>query len=344
MKFLDVSRALIAHFGSLRTTLVGMALLGVAVLAGTVSDVPTGVALTLAIGALAFNLMAALIVHPAFRRQLPLLVAHLALLALVLLVALGRLGALDGRFELTQDVDFDGRLIESNVGPWHRDTLARLALRHDGFEIDYAPGLRRGATRNRVAWLDAQGAAHTAVIGDHRPLVLEGYRFYTSSNKGFAPLLTWRPRDGAALTGVVHLPAYPMHALRQSSEWRLPDGRRVWVMLQFDETLIDPNAAAAFRLPERHRLVVRLDALRAELAPGGAIDLDGGTLTYEGLRTWMGYRVAYDATLPWLLAAALLAAFALAWHYTQRFFARPANPARAVQASKQFRDSYVHKR
>jgi cytochrome c biogenesis protein len=48
--------------------------------------------------------------------------------------------------------------------------------------------------------------------------------------------------------------------------------------------------------------------------------LPGGTLRYDGLRSWMGYRASRDPTLPWLLAAALLAAGALAWHYTQRFF------------------------
>ena len=31
----------------------------------------------------------------------------------------------------------------------------------------------------------------------------------------------------------------------------------------------------------------------------------GGTLVYEGLHSWMGYRVHHDPTLPWLLAAAL---------------------------------------
>jgi len=82
----------------------------------------------------------------------------------------------------------------------------------------------------------------------------------------------------------------------------------------------DPTKNASFRLPDPHRLVLRVGALRAELAPGASVELDGGTLVYEGLRSWMGYRVSYDWTLPWLLAAALLAALALAWHYTQRFF------------------------
>ena len=311
-------RRLVAHFGSLRTTLMGLALLATAVTAGLVGGAVLVPGLALAIGLLALNLLAALVMHPAFRRQLPLLVAHLALLALVVLVALGRLTALDGRFELTQGLAFDG-LIEAKAGPLHRDRLSRLDFRHDGFQIDYAPGRKRGATRNPVTWTDADGRVQRAVIGDHRPLVLEGYRIYTSSNKGFAPLLTWIPAQGEAVSGAVHLPSFPVHELQQSREWTLPGGQVAWVMLQFDEKLIDPTGPASFRLPGSHRLVLRVGEQRAELAPGERVDMAGGTLVYEELSTWMGYRVSYDATLPWLLAASLLAALSLAWHYTQRF-------------------------
>ena len=318
------TRALLAHFGSLRTTLVGMALLGAAVFAGQIAEGLGAPALVAAMALLSLNLLAALVVHPAFRRQLPLLVFHLALLALVLLAAFGRLASLDGRFELTQGVPFDGTLLDARAGLLHRDGLAALSFRHEGFEIDYAPGRKRGATRNRVVWTDAAGAPQSAVIGDHRPLRLDGYRIYTSPNKGFAPLLTWTPRGGGEpVTGAVHLPAFPAHELRQSIEWTLPDGRKAWVLLQIDETLIDPSVATGFRLPEKHRLVFRMDPLRHELRPGQSVELDSGTLTYEGLRSWMGYRVSHDPTLPWLLAASLLAALALAWHYTQRFFFAP---------------------
>lgn len=322
-----LQRRTLAHFGSLRTTLACLGLLAVAVAAGLVGGGVLVPALAVALGLLSINLLAALVLHPAFRRQLPLLVAHLALLAVVVLVVIGRLTALDGRFELTQGLPFDG-LIEARSGPLHRDHLSRLQFRHDGFEIHYAPGRQRGATRNTVTWSDSEGRTQSAVIGDHRPLVLDGYRIYTSPNKGFAPVLTWLPTDGEAVRGAVHLPSFPMHELRQSREWTLPGGTVAWVMLQFDDQLLDPARASAFRLPEHHRLVLRVGEQRRELAPGQRVEIAGGTLVYERLGSWMGYRVTYDPTLPWLLAAALLAALSLAWHYTQRFFG-----ARAVRTA-----------
>jgi len=321
--------ALSAHFGSLRTTLAAMALLAAVVLVR-----PGAWPLAVAIGLLAANLLAALVVHPKLRRQLPLLVAHLALLALVALVAIGRLTALDGRFELTQGVAFDGRLLDRASGPLYDEALARLAFRHEGFEIEYAPGRNRGPTRNRVVWHDADGREQRSVIGDHRPLVLEGHRFYTSPNKGFAPLLRWVPERGEPVLGAVHLPSFPLLELQQSREWSLPGadgkGRAVWVMLQFDDKLIDPATAARFRLPDDHRLVVRVGDARHVLAPGESMVLPGGTLAYQGLSTWMGYRVTYDPTLPWLLTASLLSALAFGWHYVLKFRAAPAPASAAI--------------
>lgn len=308
------SRRQLAHIGSLRTTLTLLALLGLVIFAR-----PSWPWLGAALAALATNLGAALVVHPAFRRQLPLLVAHLALLALAAGAGVGRLLALDGRFELTEGEAFEGALIDGEAGALHIERLQRLAFRNDGFQIDYAPGRKRGATRNTVSWTDGDGRARQAVIGDHRPLVLDGHRFYTTPNKGFAPVLRWEPGVAPSVRGAVHLPSYPAHELRQWREWTLPDGRALWVMLQFEQTLIDPQASAQFKLPDEHRLVVRWDAQRAELAPGQTLVLPGGRLVYEGLRTWMGYRVAYDPTLPWLLAAGLVAALALALHYVLKF-------------------------
>lgn len=308
---------LAAHAGSLRSTLVLMALLGAVALAS-----PRWPALAAVIGLLTLNLAAATVVHPALRRRAALLVAHLALLLLVAGVGLGRLLALDGRFELLEGESFDGTLLDRAAGPLHRDRLQRLAFTQQGFEIDYAPGRRRGATRNRVGWIDEAGNRREAVIGDHVPLVLDGHRFYTSPNKGYAPVLRWQAGDGDPVRGAVHLPSYPAHELAQWREWTLPDGRPAWLMLQIDGEPIPAQTAARFRLPDAHRLVLRIGNARHELAPGGELRVGDGVLVYERLATWMGFRVAHDPTLPWLLAAAVLAALAFGVHYVQLFWPR----------------------
>jgi cytochrome c biogenesis protein len=341
----------VAHLGSLAMTLTLLGLLGAVVVAGLLpeADGVSGLALGLVLALLALNLGLGLLQLPALTRRLPLLLFHVALLLLVLLIGVGRLTALDGRFELTQGVVYEGQLIDAQVGAWHRGALEKLVFRHEGFEIAYAPGRKRGPTRNQVSWVDEHGVVRTAVIGDHRPLVIDGYRIYTSPNKGFAPVLSWLPDEAEPAppapgarprrhvrpvksVGAVHLPSYPAHELRQSREWTLPDGRTVWVKLDFDGTLIDSEQAAAFRLPGEHRLVVWLGEQRAELQPGMGMDLPGGRLVYEGLRTWMGYRISYDPTLPWLLACALLAVWSLAWHYLRKFLdqRRPAAPLRPL--------------
>ncbi|MDP4299113.1 cytochrome c biogenesis protein ResB [Leptothrix discophora] len=333
--------AWLAHFGSLRTALAGMALLAVAVLVGRFRSEWLGVGLIGALLFLALNLLVALWAHPALRRQVPLLVFHLALLGLVVASGLGRMTALDGRFELTEGVPWDGTLMDGVAGRWHPDRLAQLSFMHSGFEIRYAPGLKRGPTRNRVHWTDADGRPQDEVIGDHHPLVLRGYRIYTSPNKGYAPLMRWTPTGGEAAVGALHLPSFPAQALRQSLDWQLPGGPKLWLQLPVDPALIDPDAAGRFRLPDDRTLVLRLGGREVEgegeqrltLAPGASVDLPGGRLDYLELRTWMGYRVSYDLSLGWLLGLALLATGSLGWHYARQFWAASPRPAGAPLAS-----------
>lgn len=321
-----VTHSLAVRFASTRLTIALLGLLAAGVVVGYLYEAIATVALALPLGLLALNLLAAVATKPVFRRQAPLLVAHLALAALVLLAAFGRLTALQGRVELTQGLAFDGQLFDVDAGPLHRSRLAQAAFNNEGFEIDYAPGVKRGRTRNAVRWTDAQGRVQRAVIGDHEPLVLAGYRFYTTPNKGYAPVFTWRTPAGD-VQGAVHLPSYPVHRLRQARAWTLPDATAVWVMLKTEEEVIDPDAPSAFALPRNREVVLRIGDERFELAPGGRAALPGGTLIYEGLRTWMGYRVYYDPTLPWLFAASVLAALALALHFALKFGQQPWNAA-----------------
>lgn len=274
------------------------------------------------LSALALNLVAAIAVNTRFRRQMPLLVFHLSLLALIILIAIGRLTALSGHTEVTVGGEFDGRLVASSRGPWHAGALASLRFTNMGFDVDYAPGLRRGQTRNRVQWTDTEGHRREALIGDQTPLNLAGYRFYTSFNKGFAPLIAWRPGQSGWRHGAVHLPAYPLHAEQQMQDWVPPGSPRpIHLKLAIDASPIDTTRASGFRLPDAPRLIVRDGPDRHSLRLGEVAVLGDGELRFDGLTSWMGYTVFYDWTLPWLGAAALVAILSLGFHFWRKFAA-----------------------
>lgn len=310
---------------SLKLTLAALFFFGAGVLYAYFSGAYTTLALVLPLLLLSLNLLAAVLTNAAFRRSGALLVFHVALLGIILLIAAGRLSYLKGHVELSQGEEFAGRLTEVESGPWHWPRLDRVYFTNDGFSIGYAPGLLRERTRNAIRYVDADGNEARTEIGDQTPLVLHGYRFYTSPNKGFAPTFIWYPAAGGGpLLGTVHMPAYPIHEYRQAREWQLPGtALKVWTMLQFDEIILDPGKPSAFRLPQNYQLIVRVGELRRELRPGQALELPQGRLVYQGLRSWMGYTVFYDWTIHWLLATCLVAVGALGWYFWNKFAAHP---------------------
>lgn len=320
-----VVAAWLTRLASLKLTLAVLVLLGLGVLANDPAAGGTAwfVAVPLMLGAL--NLSAAVLTNPVFRQRTALLAFHLALLAIAILLAAGRLTFLKGQLELAEGEVFNGQLTYSERGPWHRSRLDRAQFVNEGFTIRYEKGVRRAETRNTLSWLDGSGVVQRSTIGDQEPLLRHGYRFYTSFNKGFAPVFVWHPADGSApRRGTINLPSYPIHEYRQALEWTVPGTRtKLWTMLQFDEVVLDPEQVAQFRLPEKHTLVVRIGAARHELTPGASLTLAQGVLVYERLSTWMGYTVFYDWTLPWLFAACLLAVASMAWHFWQKCTVQP---------------------
>lgn len=308
---------------SLKLTAALLPLLAAGVLWAYVAGARALLAVAVPMALLCLNLLAAIFANAAFRRQAPLLVFHVALLALVTLAAAGRLSYLNGRAELATGEQF-AELLDAERGPLHVSRLERVAFVNEGFEIDYAPKWKRMETRNRVRWRAADGGVREGIIGDQTPLVLEGYRFYTTSNKGFAPVFVWQPARGAVRRGTVHLPPYPALQFGQQADWVLPGtDRKITVRLRVDEDLIDFERTSAFRLPPQRDLQIELEGRAHTLSPGATLELGAGRLRYEGLTTWMGYVVFSDWTMPWLLAAAAAAAAALGWHFWRRFSSRP---------------------
>lgn len=308
---------------SLKLTLVGLVLLGAASVAVYKLEHNATPWLAAPLLLLGLNLMAAVATNGVFRRNTALLIFHLALITIVLLAAAGRLTYLKGGAEVTEGEAFAG-LKHSEAGPLHPWRIDRVRFINEGMEIDYTPGPVRVSTVSRVRWLDSQGVERRSEARDNTPLVLLGYHFTVTANKGFAPVLLWQPSVGAEVAGAVHLPSYPSKAEAQTATWRPGTTKDdIWLMLPVKETLIPADKASRFRLPTDQTLVVRQGGGRWELRPGEQVQLPDGVLVYLELRTWMGYQVYYDWTVPWLLAASVVAVLSLGWFFWGKFASTP---------------------
>lgn len=315
----EVPRRWLLRLGSPRLAVALMGVLAAVGVAILKAGLAPGLPVTVVCSALVVNLLASMATHPRFRAATALTAFHLFLVSVAALVAIGQLSRMRGRVEVTEGEVFRRELAVVEAGPLHWDRLDRVNFRNEGFTIDYAPGLKRGATTNRVSWSEG-GHTWRAEVGDQIPLVTQGYRFYTSFNKGYAVLLEWRETDqDVARLGVLHLPGFPLHSDAQSGTVAIEGLGNVAVTLVLEDEVLTPDAAGTFRLPERHRVKLAIGERGAELREGEGIDLDGGRLRYAELRTWMGYTIYADWTLPWLLAAATGAVLSLLVHYLGTF-------------------------
>lgn len=320
--------AWLAAFAAPRWTLLFFLLTALSALAAA-HELMTATALMAApFALLVANLAASLLTHARFRTDLPLLIFHLALLALVALLVLARLIYLDGRATLTSGTAFDGQLQMLQQGPLHPGRVQDLHFANDGFREDYylqGEG-RHKATYNRLRWQDENGRWQAAQIGDDQALQLHGYRIYTAQRRGYSPVFRWEPKGdvkGAeGQLGTVQLSAQQNGDYAPSTSWTLPGGPEVWVML-------DTQAAPQNQSGQRknlgadalnHSLVLRIGEQRSALKPGESISLPSGKLTYVRLDTWMGYLISYDPTLPWIMATILIGLGSLIWFYWRRIF------------------------
>lgn len=302
---------------STRFTLVGMGLLGLGAALSYDNPVHTPIwVLVIPLLLLAINLVAAIVFNARIKSNGGLLVFHLGLLGIVVLAAIGRLTYMDAHLEIIEGGGFSAvDLIDIDKGPLHSGKLEQVRFIQGPYTVDYSPGMIRGLTHSHVRVPDGKGGWEEKIVGDDRPLVVEGYRFYTTFNKGFAPVLTWMPASGEPVTGVVHMPSYPLFEFKQSNSWTPPGGQEIKFWLQLETGL---DEGGYWRLDGRRSqgtLIVSSDNRRLELLPGDQVRLPGGTLRYEHLTTWMGYKLFYDPTIQWLFMFSMLGIIGLAIHF-----------------------------
>jgi len=307
--------------GSPRLAMVGMAALAIgAVLSYGNPDTVSIWVLILPLLFLAVNLLMAILTNPRIYKRHGLLLFHVGLLSIVILSAIGRLTHFEADVEMVRDTVFDStEVLRAKAGIWHDGTLAEVQFQQGHYTVDYSPGLVRGKTKSYITVFDPSGVATQKIVGDDTPLVLEGYRFYTSFNKGFAPILTWQPADGGEpLTGAIPMPSYPLFEYKQDNQWAPPDSEQIDFWLRLDTGLTEDEA---WTLDGRHAqgiLVVKSGDQRVELRPGESTKLPGGVLVYEQLTTWLGYKIFYDPTLFWLFIASVLTVVGMTAHFWRK--------------------------
>lgn len=300
---------------SLRLTLVGSVLFaaGLVIHHRVPASAPWGIAVPLLL--LSLNLAAALLVDARFRARPALFGFHLCLLALAGIGSWSQLASLHGRVIAVEGLPFDpARLEFVSRGPLAPRALALGDISQGRINVSYGPGVTRQATRSEIHLAGGDGAN----VGDDIPFRHDGVRLYTTSNKGFAAVVSWLPDGGPALQGTVEFGSYPASQIMQQTAWTTPGGQVL--QLQIDPPLVDFSVDWSLNrtlVRDAPLTVTAGDSVR-QLARGESLRVRGGRIRYERAAMWMGYRVSYLPGLGLLLSTALMAVLLMATHVYQR--------------------------
>jgi hypothetical protein len=316
----ETFRSMLRRLGSAETTAVLIALCGVIAMVGIYFPIRTSDWMVLPLVLLLANLLAALAMS-ARLKSLPMLFAlHAALVALIVVIGFDRLNSMSGRVEITEGSMFDPASVTAEAGLLHRLRLNEVKFLQGPFEITYAPGMKRRETESMIRIAQPDGTWRELRVGDHTPLIFGDYRFYTTHNKGFAPVVTYVNAAGAAQTGAIHLPSFPANDNQQGLAWTPPGAtKQLKVWLHMPEPVFEPDKAWKFTKPANTRLVLIDGEARHELQVGDVVTLGSAQVRYDGLRSWMGYTIVGQSLNHWIAATAGMACMALLAHVMSAF-------------------------
>lgn len=249
------------------------------------------------------------------------MVFHLCLLAILLLAAIGQLTSLQARIEITEGQGFDhNQLQQLRKGPWHPyKALQKISFQQAAVQVNYRPGLIRGSTRSGILITPSDDEPSSLTVGDNIPLRISGYRFYTSSNKGFAVLLSWLGEDGSEQSGSVNLPSYPLNDWQLKRSWTTPSGEEIEFQYKLDKAAPTQQSWVLTQQTGAGVLTANIGVRSYQLARGKWIGVKAGKLRFDDVRVWMGYEVFYNPILPWLFAAAFVGICGLSAHFWGKF-------------------------
>jgi len=317
--------SLLGKLASLRLTLVAMFALLILALIGSRSTTVDASVTAIPLAVLSINLLAAILTNRSFRAQTGLLVFHVGLLLFIAIIGVSVLIRFDGHVEVLQGASYDARDVEvTGVGWLHPGNLDEVRFDQGDIQIEYLAGLTRQSTHSTIQYSVA-GASRTQTIGDRLSAEINGYRFVTTPNKGFALLMRWEPAGAEPVYGAIHFPSYPQYDWKQVTDWIAPSGQQLQMELKFAQPISRPDRAWVLERPHAaYRVNARMsDGTTQVIGEGGALALEGGMLRVVDVQMWIAYRIDFYPLLPWAFVAALLAIAGLALHFRERYQLRP---------------------
>lgn len=319
---------MLRRLGSVEITSALIALCATVAIAGIYFPIRTSDWMVFPVALMLANLLAALATNVRLKSEPTLYAFHVALAVLIMIIGLDRMNSMSGRVEVTEGSMFNASTVTAEVGLMHDLRLDEVKFLQGPFEINYAPGMKRRETVSIIRIPQQNSVWREERIGDDTPLIVGNYRFYTTHNKGFAPLLTYVSANGAAQTGVIHLPSYPINESNQGQVWTPPGATKpLKVWLHIEEPVFDKDKAWKFVKPVNTRLVVIDGEERHELEFGQSVALGSAQLRYDGMRSWMGYTIVSQPMTHWIAAAGIIACLALLGYVLSVLFNGSRKPA-----------------
>lgn len=332
------------YLSSLKLSFTAMAALLFGVLVSYFDQSQSVLWIALPLLVLAVNLLSAMVYNPRIQQNSGLLMFHICLLSLAVLAALGQLTSMKGHVEIMQGQAFDSEQVTIvQQGPWHTITdLKNIRFEQKNFSVKYTKALRRGETSSQLLLENG-----IVTVGDNTGFKQDGYRFYTSSNKGFAAMLVWHGENGEVIHGAVHFPSFPLYDWKQENQWTTPAGQLL-KMKFVSKQQVDLNNSWQLDswLAEGSLVIETMDANKQSrqqtLTSEQRIVLDAGQLEFTGVRMWMGYSIFYNPWLAWFFAASIVGVLGLGWHYYIKLGGESQKHLSNKQvASKTSRDGHV---
>lgn len=271
--------------------------------------------------AMSVNLLASVATRwSPFTKKPALLLFHLALVAMIVLGAVGRLLYFEGSTAVVERERTTLAVPDSASGRFVPDRVsgARAAL----YELDTSYFRADDMERTR-ALIGLYRGEEEVLRGDvlpNEPLVDGGLRVYLNRTRGYGAVF-WLEREGAPPEqGVIYFPEYVRHPEGQEQQLWLP-GTSETLSCRLAGTL--PYTAEgpwSLKVAADEAVWVRLpgsaDATR--LGPGEAMGTPWGRLRLDSVRRYAVLTAVYDPAEPWIVGLAMFQACALGWHFLAR--------------------------